>query len=307
VEGYLKWLEGSIERLEELHKKKKHRRIRDRLAPLSPRYLLPFLSQLGLFRPEADLDPFGFDPSLYERIRPVVRFLFEEYFRVEVEGVEQVPVRGPAILVANHGGLFPLDALLIRYALEEYHPTGHSPRFLIEDWFMQLPFVGIFLARLGALRGSPTNARYLLKQGEIVGIFPEGAKAVGKPFRHRYEIQRFGRGGVIRLAVNLKVPIIPAAVVGAEETHPVLLRIPLPTNRSGIQFFPLTPFFPWLGLLGLIPLPVRWVLRFHPPFPLPDRTPLDEPEIARLNDQLRKLIQSSVFELYQRRRTAWIL
>jgi 1-acyl-sn-glycerol-3-phosphate acyltransferase len=172
---------------------------------------------------------------------------------------------------------------------------------------MQLPFVGIFLTRLGALRGSPKNAQYLLRQGEIVGIFPEGAKAVGKPFRHRYEIQRFGRGGVIRLALNLKVPIIPVAVVGAEETHPVFLRVPLPQNPGGINFFPLTPLFPWLGPIGLIPLPVRWILRFHPPFPLPSTSTLEDPEVMRLNEGLRQLIQNSVYELYQRRRTIWIL
>lgn len=305
MELYLEWVRQSLIKLKEL-KERKSAPLSDRFARLSPRYLLPFLFHLGMFRPQVDLDPFGFDPAMYSRIRPLVRFLFEEYFRVEVEGISAVPIRGPALLVANHGGLFPLDALLIRYALEEYHPTGHSPRFLIEDWFMQLPFIGLFLTRLGALRGSPVNAQYLLKQGEIVGIFPEGAKAVGKPFRHRYEIQRFGRGGVIRLALSMGVPLIPVAVVGSEETHPVLARIPLPQNRTGINFLPLTPFFPWFFLLGLTPLPARWLLRFHSPFPLPYNRQVEEPEMMQLNESLRQLIQNSVYELYQRRRAIWI-
>jgi 1-acyl-sn-glycerol-3-phosphate acyltransferase len=277
------------------------------LSDLSPAHLTVHLATLNLTPPEGFTDPFGMDPSLYERIRPWVRFLFEEYFRVEVDGVEEIPSRGAGILVANHGGILPLDALMIRYAVEEFHSSGRTPRFLIEDWFMRLPFVGVFLTRLGALRGSPHNARILLERGDLVGIFPEGAKGVGKTFRHRYRLQRFGRGGTIRLAYEMDLPIYPVAVLGSEEVHPVLFRISLPLRPWGIPFFPITPFFPLLGPLGLFFLPSKWHIRFLPPVYVRERIGPrpDEGKIYRLNEEIRERIQKTIYELYSRRRAIW--
>lgn len=311
---HLQWVEKELRGLDRLLKERRGRKreprsLRQRLERLRPRHLTARLALMGLAEPDDQVDPFGADPHFYERLRPLIRFLFEEYWRVEVEGLEHLTSSGAGLLAANHGGLLPFDALMLRYAIQELHPAGREPRFLIEDWFMRLPVVNLLLSRLGALRGSPDNARRLLDEGYLVGVFPEGAKGVTKHYRDRYRVQRFGRGGVIRLAIENQVPIVPVAVIGSEEIYPVLAKPSLIRQSTELDFLPITPFFPHLGPLGFVPLPSKWMIRFGEPMDLgefPREVADDEITINTLNEELRARVQEMVHAVLQRRRSPWL-
>ncbi len=306
IEKELRWLDRLVTR--NRREARERKTLIQRVRRLSPSTLTGRLAQLGLTDPPESVDPFGADARVYERLRPLIRRLFEEYWRVEVDGIQNIPSDGAGLLVANHGGLLPFDALMIRYAVQEMHPAGRVPRFLIEDWFMRLAGVGLLLQRLGALRGSQDNARALLDGGFLVGLFPEGAKGVTKRFRDRYKIQRFGRGGTIRLAIRHQVPIVPVAVIGSEEAYPVLMKAQLPRD-SEFDFLPITPQFPLLGPLGLAPLPSKWMIRFGEPMDLTDfpaEVADDEITVNTLNEELRQRIQDMVNHLLQRRRSPWL-
>lgn len=313
VELHLQWVEKELRGLRRLAAdraaREAHRRsLGQRLRDLHPRTLSARLAQLGLGEAPADVDPHGASVQAWQRVRPWLRFLFEEYFRAEVDGIANVPTTGPALLVANHGGLLPFDALMLRYAVEELHPAGRAPRILIEDWFMELPALNLLLTRMGAMRGSQQNARRLLADGDLVTIFPEGAKGVTKRWRDRYRVQRFGRGGTIRLALETGVPIIPVAIVGGEEIYPLLARLRLPIAKAEFNFLPLTPTFPWLGPLGLLPLPGKWMIRFGAPLDmqgLNKEAAADDMAVNELNEALRSTIQDQVGSLLQQRRSPW--
>src|SRR5262249_23701507 len=151
-------------------------------------------------------------------------FLYAVWWRVEATGVERVPGQGPGLIVANHSGVLPYDGLMIKLAVRHEHPARRDARLLALDMFALLPVLAPLLAKSGAVRANPENGERLLRRGEIVGVFPEGVKGVGKRFRERYKLARFGRGGFVRLALRTGAPIIPCAVVGAEEIHPVLAK-----------------------------------------------------------------------------------
>lgn len=314
LELHLQWIEKELRGIRRLADARAAREappsdLRQRLRRLHPREFSARLAQLGLAEPAPDVDAHGASPQAWRRVRPWLRFLFEEYFRAEVEGVVNIPAEGPALLVANHGGLLPFDALMLRYAVEELHAAARAPRLLIEDWFMELPAMNLLLTRLGAMRGSQANARRLLAEGQLVTLFPEGAKGVTKPWRNRYRVQRFGRGGTIRLALETGVPIIPVAIVGGEEIYPLLARLHLPVTRSEFNFLPLTPTFPWLGPLGLLPLPGKWMIRFGTPLDLKGLGEADADDdiaVNELNEELRGTIQQMVGDLLQQRRSPWL-
>ncbi len=314
VELHLQWVEKELRGLRRLAadraaREAGHRTLGQWLRDLHPRVFTARLAQLGLGDAPADVDAQGASVQAWQRVRPWLRFLFEEYFRAEVEGIGNVPTLGPALLVGNHGGLLPFDALMLRYAVEELHPAGRAPRILIEDWFMELPVLNLLLTRLGAMRGSQQNARRLLADGDLVTLFPEGAKGVTKRWRDRYRVQRFGRGGTIRLALETGVPIIPVAIVGGEEIYPLLARLRLPIAGAEFNFLPLTPTFPWLGPLGLLPLPGKWMIRFGAPLDLQGlgkEAAGDEIAVNELNETLRSTIQDMVNGLLQQRRSPWL-
>lgn len=264
------------------------------------------LRKLMRRRLSLEIDDFGRDEAFIARVKPLADFLFNRYWRIEVEGLENIPPAGPCLLVANHSGMLPFDSWMIQYAVQEFHPTGRLVRFLIEEWFTNLPFLGPALMRMGQVRGSQVNAERLLRRGEIVGVFPEGVKGIEKPFRLRYHLQRFGRGGVVRLAMRTGAPILPVAVIGAEETYPLLYNSGFLANALRLPYFPVTPLFPWLGLLGTIPLPSKWSIRFGEPLPLGEFSPGswdDEILVNTLNEDLRRTIQAMVTGLLQQRRS----
>ena len=203
------------------------------------------------------LDVYGRDARLSEAVAPLVDFLYSRWFRVEVEGGANVPAGG-ALLVANHAGALPLDGPILHEALRRERPELPEARWLAEDQVFYAPLLGTLFNRLGAVRASPDSATRLLGEGRPVLIFPEGIQGIGKPFRDRYRLQRFGRGGFVKLALRTGKPILPVAIMGAEETLPLLGK--LPGGALGVPYLPVT---------GPLPLPAKWRIRIGVPLVMP--------------------------------------
>jgi 1-acyl-sn-glycerol-3-phosphate acyltransferase len=180
---------------------------------------------------------------------------------------------------------------------------------MVLDWAFELPFVSEFMRRVGGVPASPQNAIRLLEQDELVMAFPEGAKGTGKPFSERYRLQRFGRGGFVEIALRSGAPMVPVAVVGSEEIYPKLAESSALARVSGAPFVPLTPTFPWLGPLGLVPLPSRWRITFGEPIDPPAIGPAaadDRRLVLEISDRVRATIQSQLYESLARRRSAFL-
>ena len=257
----------------------------------------------------AAVDEFGYDPRFTEAIRPFFEFLYAIWWRVEATGVEGVPGSGAAMVVSNHSGVLPWDALMVNLALRHRHPAHRECRMLALDMFALLPFLAPLVARTGGVRAHPENAERLLRKGELIGVFPEGVKGVGKRFRERYRLARFGRGGFIRLALRTGAPIVPCAVVGAEEVHPMLAQADWVGRPFGLPYFPITPTFPHLGPLGVIPLPSKWSLDFGEPIPMDTYGPeaADDPILVnRLAQHVRQTIQTMIDTRLARRDSIWL-
>ncbi|MBP1685361.1 MAG: phospholipid/glycerol acyltransferase [Deltaproteobacteria bacterium] len=254
-------------------------------------------------RRNAATDPFGVDPTLLRRSRPLSEFLYRHYWRVHTEGIEHIPDTGPVLIVANHSGGIPIDAAMIAAAVAIEHPQQRLVRFLYDRFVAEVPFVGPLFNRFGAAVASYKNARRLLKMGEVVGIFPEGVEGVAKTIWQRYELQPF-HSSFVRLSLALRVPIIPTAVVGAEETYPVIGKFerlgPL-RKIINVPYIPVTPLFPWLGALGMIPLPAKFHIRFGSPLRFyadaPRRRPQDDAAVIKRTEQVRRLVQAMVHEV----------
>jgi len=256
-----------------------------------------------------EVDDFGLDPTYEERAKPFLEFLHRHYFRVDVEGTRNIPSEGRCLIVGNHsGGPLPYDGLVLRTAVRREHPTHRELRWLAEDFIYYLPFVGTMMSRLGAVRACQENAERVLRKGGALLVFPEGEKGVGKLYRNRYRLQRFGRGGYVRLGLRTRTPIIPVAVVGAEEANPVLYRIEYMAKALGLPFLPVTPTFPALGPVGLLPAPTKWTIRFGEPITFDGYGPQsadDEILVRRLSDQVRGAIQGMLDRTLGDRRSIW--
>ena len=204
------------------------------------------------------LDVYGRDARLSEAVAPLVDFLYSRWFRVEVEGAAHVPAGG-ALMVANHAGALPLDGPMLHEALRRERPDLPEARWLAEDQVFYAPLLGTLFNRLGAVRASPDSAVRLLGEGRPVLVFPEGIQGIGKPFRDRYRLQRFGRGGFVKLGLRTGRPILPVAIMGAEETLPLLGK--LPGGLLGVPYVPVTPL--------PLPLPAKWRIRIGEPIAVP--------------------------------------
>jgi len=256
---------------------------------------------------EYEVDEFGFDPELNAAVfMPAALALYRQWFRVRMRGLEHVPAGGPALIVANHSGVLPLDAIMLQAGLFADHPAHRNLRLLGADLVYELPGLADLARRSGHTRADPECARQLLAAGELVGVFPEGFKGIGKPFAERYRLQRFGRGGFARTAISAGVPIIPCAIVGAEEIYPMLGNAERAARKLGLPYFPLTPLFPWLGPLGAIPLPSNWIIEFSAPVPAGDGTTTpDEGRVAELASQVKDTIQGRIDTLVAERGPAF--
>jgi 1-acyl-sn-glycerol-3-phosphate acyltransferase len=246
----------------------------------------------------------GHDPSFIERAAPVLEFLYGKYFRVRSVDIENVPASGPALLVANHSGGLPYDGAMLIYSVFRDHPAHRHLRTLVANFAFRSPWMSNVVARIGGVRASTETAMPLLSSGNLVGVFPEGLKGVGKMFRERYRLSRFGRGGFVRLARQANVPIIPVAIVGAEEIHPVLGKITSLAEPLGIPYIPITPTFPLLGPLGLLPVPTKWTIRFGQPIHVPPVNGAPEADVtATTAEQVRLSIDAMIAELLAQRRS----
>ena len=245
-----------------------------------------------------EVDAFGFDSQITEIFTAAIEPIAEKWFRLEVRGVENIPTDGGALLVANHSGTVPIDGLITGYAVKKY--SGRDLRPLGADLVFSLPFVGQIARKLGATLACAEDAERLLTTGEIAGVWPEGFKGIGKPFADRYKLQRFGRGGFVSSAMRAQVPIVPVSIIGAEEIYPLVGNVPSLARLLGLPYLPITPFFPLLGPLGLIPLPSKWIIEFGEPI----RTDAYPPEAAddpmllfNVTDQVRETIQQTLYKL----------
>jgi 1-acyl-sn-glycerol-3-phosphate acyltransferase len=251
-----------------------------------------------------DVDEFGFDPDLTDQVfQPILRLIYEKYFRVEVSGAHNVPTEGGALIVANHAGTLPLDALMLSIAVHDEHPARRHLRLLAADLALRMPVLSELGRKYGMTLACNPDAERLMSSGEVVGVFPEGYKGLGKPYADRYKLQRFGRGGFVAAALRTRTPIIPAAIVGSEEIYPMLGDLRPAARVAGTPYFPITATFPWLGPLGLVPLPSKWLISFGEPI---DTTPYtddaDDPIVVfNLADQVRETIQQDLHQLLARR------
>lgn len=257
-----------------------------------------------------EVDEFGFDADLTEHVLlPTLRPLYRRWFRVEVNGIENVPAEGGALLVANHaGGLWPLDAVMTALAVHDHHPAHRFLRMLGANLLFDTPGLGPLARKTGSTLACHDDARRLLGAGELVGVWPEGFKGIGKPFAERYKLQRFGRGGFVRAALQSGVPIVPVSIIGSEEIHPVLGNAKLVARLLDLPYFPITPTFPWLGPLGLVPLPSKWYVEFGEPIrtdALGADAADDAAAVFELADRVRETVQSTLYRLLVQRRSVW--
>lgn len=266
---------------------------------LSTDFYVRHWGRIGMRNRSEEVDDFGLDRTYEARVVPFFEALYRRWFRATVRGISRVPSEGRAMIVANHGGALPWDGPMIRTALRLEHPARREARWLTEDFVHHMPFLGAFLSRVGAVRANPQNAERLLAQEEVIAVFPEGIKGLGKLYRERYQLQRFGRGGYIKLALRTGTPIVPAGIAGSDEVYPLLMKSSRLAKLAGLPFLPVTPTFPWLGPLGLVPLPSRWVMVFGEPIDLSHHGPEaadDALLVSRLNDEVRARVQELVIE-----------
>ncbi len=257
-----------------------------------------------------EVDDFGFDADLTKHVLlPPLRPLYNRWFRVETRGLEHVPDTGGALLVANHSGTVPIDAAMTTIAMFDHHPAHRHLRLLGADLVFTLPLIAPLARKGGNTLACSADAERLLSSGELVGVFPEGFKGIGKPFSERYKLQRFGRGGFVAAALRTGVPIIPCSIVGAEEIYPMIGNVKSLARLLGLPYAPVTPTFPLLGPLGVIPLPSKWIIEFGEPIATADLggpAAAEDPMLVfNLTDQVRETIQSTLYTLLMQRRSVF--
>src|SRR5246127_4424006 len=256
------------------------------------------------------VDEFGFDPHFNSAVvRPLLRFFFRSWFRVEVSGVENLPSDGAALVVANHAGVLPFDGLMLSVAVHDEHPAHRDLRLLAADMVFDLPVIGEAARKAGHTMACTTDAHRLLAAGELTAVFPEGYKGLGKRFEDRYRLQRFGRGGFVTAAVRTKAPIVPCSIIGSEEIYPMLTDVKLLARLFGLPYFPVTPLFPLAGPAGLVPMPSKWRIAFGEPIYTNDYAASDaeDPMVTfELTDQVRETIQQTLYRLLAGRRNIFL-
>jgi len=252
-----------------------------------------------------DVDPMGLDPVVSEMVWHLVNYLYFEYFRVDVEGIENLPAQGPALLAANHGGAaLPYDAAMLTLAVTNEMPIPRRPRVMATEVFNATPTLSHLYRKIGGVYAARPDADFLLREGHMLAVFPEGVRAFQKPFSEAYQVQRFGRGGFITMAERHSAPVVPAAIVGSDEVHPAmfssqalarLVRLVWPSQRVDEMAV----------YLNLIPLPIRWRIRFLPPIPPSHSGEDPDPlEMLERTEAVRELIQANLDEMLIQRGSA---
>jgi 1-acyl-sn-glycerol-3-phosphate acyltransferase len=286
----------------------------DYAAPPAPTPAGPDLPDLRDFLPAGDgdraLDDWGRSERVVSLFEPALNFYYRYWFRVETEGIENVPSQGGALLVSNHSGALPPDAPMVMQALRNEHPEPRPLYMLGEHWFKGYPGVGMLANKMGLVTAHRDNAQRLLHdEGRLAIVFPEGQKASRKLFWQRYRLRRFGRGGFVRTAIRARVPIVPIALIGGEEAMPIFAHLRFMQRLSGLIYFPVNHAFPHFGLAAaLMYLPAKFKIRFLEPLEMADYPPetADEPaEIQSIAEQIRTRIQLELDEMLGERRSVW--
>ncbi len=253
------------------------------------------------------VDEYGFDQEVTERfLMSALRPVAQKWFRIEVRGIENIPAEGGALVVSNHSGTIPVDGLMTLVTIHDH--TGRFLRPLGADLVFKSPVVSSLARKSGATLACNEDAERMLRAGELVGVWPEGFKGIGKPYAERYKLQRFGRGGFVSAALRTQVPIIPLSVVGAEEIYPLVANLPSLARVLGVPYIPVTPLFPWLGPLGLVPLPSKWLLEFGEPIRTDefDAGAAEDPMLVfNVTDEVRETIQSTLYSLLMQRQSVF--
>jgi 1-acyl-sn-glycerol-3-phosphate acyltransferase len=243
-------------------------------------------------------EEFGLDGSYEAKMRPLLETLCRSYFHIQVSGAHNIPARGRVLLVSNHSLSLPWDGIMLRTALRLHHDARREARWLVEDAQYHTPFLGTFVNRLGAVRACQENAERLLARDELVAVFPEGSKGAQKRFDDRYRLQRFGRGGYVKLALRTGAPVLPVAIVATEDRSPWLSKLAHVTRWASMPMFALQRSFPNLGALGLPPMPSRWRIVIGEPIREIARQDAeatrDDGLIHELNECVRSAVQLMV-------------
>ena len=258
---------------------------------------------------EYETDEWGLDTEVLDALRPFFEFMYTAYWRVQTSGLENIPEQGRALLVVNHSGQLPWDGAMVGLAVLKDHPAQRLVRTLYATWFPTLPFFSAMLTKLGQALATEENGIRLLEQDQLVAVFPEGYKGVGKLFKERYRLARFGRGGFVRMALKTHAPMIPVSVVGAEETYISLAKSPTMAKLIHFPYFPISPTFPWFGLLGFVPLPTKWFIDFGEPIQLDNYGPDAENNlilVSQLTDQVRNIVQEMIYTRLAQRKSVFL-
>src|ERR687887_1132572 len=246
-----------------------------------------------------------FDATLYE-------FLYHYWFRVEVEGIENVPATGGALLVSNHAGALPPDAPMIAKAIREEHPSPRPVYITVEHFFKGYPGFSMLIPKTGCVAAHPANVhRLLYDERQLVLVFPEGRKGTEKLYRDRYKLRRFGRGGFVEAAMRAEAHLVPTCVIGAEEAMPVFAQIDILRRMTGLLYFPLTPTFPWLGPFGMLAyLPAKFRIRFLEPIDTVElggaEAAEDKALVQTLAQEIRSQIQENLYDMLAKRKSGWL-
>ena len=260
--------------------------------------------------PEREVDDWGRSERVFRMLEPVLNFYYRYWFRVEVEGIENVPATGGALLASNHSGALPPDAPMIMQAIRNEHQHPRPIYMMGEHWFKGYPGVGMLANKIGLVAAHPANAhRLLYDEGKLVLVFPEGQKGSRKVYWQRYKLRRFGRGGFVKTAIRAGVPIVPVAVVGAEEAMPIFAHVKAMERLTGLIYFPINHAFPHFGLLaGAMYLPAKFRIRFLEPVGFDRRGPAAAEDVAFVQqaaDDIRARIQSALNEMLRKRKSVW--
>ncbi len=238
----------------------------------------------------------------------LVEFFYRYWFRAEVEGIENVPASGGALLVSNHSGALPPDAAMLAKAIREEHPHPRPLNITVEHFFKGYPGFSALLPKIGCVAAHPANVHRLLHDEEqLVLVFPEGRKGTAKLYKDRYRLRRFGRGGFVEAAMRARAPIVPACVVGAEESAPVFAQVGLLKRVTGLLYFPITPTFPHFGFLGMLGyLPAKFKLRFLEPIEFgPGDSHEDKALVQTVAHEVRARIQENLWDMLAKRKSVW--
>jgi 1-acyl-sn-glycerol-3-phosphate acyltransferase len=266
---------------------------------------------LPAIEPERQVNDWGRSERVEEFFdRTLVEFFYRYWFRTEVEGIENVPASGGALLASNHSGALPPDAAVIARAIREEHPAPRPLNITVEHFFKGYPLFSMLIPKIGCVAAHPANVhRLLYDEEQLVLVFPEGRKGTEKTYNKRYRLRRFGRGGFVTAAMRARAKLVPVCVVGAEEAAPIFAHVGLMRRLTGLLYFPITPSFPWLGPLGMLGyLPAKFRVRFLEPI---DTTELggdpdaDKALVQSVSQEVRARIQENLHEMLARRKSVW--